>query len=46
MDFEKLQTEKEVKSLCQQITLCTNINKQARVPLNLTLTCVEGTIKQ
>lgn len=27
MDFESLQTDKEIKSLCQQITFCTNINK-------------------
>ncbi len=45
LDFEKLQTEKEVKSLCQQVCFCTNINKQAKVPMNLVLSGVGGQIR-
>ena len=35
LDFESLQTDKEIKSLCSQMAFCTNINKQAKTPCNL-----------
>jgi hypothetical protein len=39
-DFEPLMMEKEVKSLSQQLSYCTNVNKQQLIPMNLVFTGV------
>lgn len=47
LDFESLQTEKEIKSLCQQMAFSSNINKNANEPMNLILSGVGvGQIKE
>jgi len=38
LDFEPLQADREINSLSQQLTYCTNINKQQKQPLNLIFT--------
>ena len=43
-DFEDKMTEKEVKSLSQQLQYCVNINKQFAQPMNLIFTGVGDTL--
>eukprot|EP00940_MAST-03C_sp_MAST-3C-sp2_P000886 g886.t1 len=46
LSFEKLMTEKEIRSLKQQVVYCYAANKRASVPFNLCLSSFTGSTKE